>query len=185
MGSKLYNTKNLYLIVGPSGIGKTSIIKGLEKEYNLTPVKSYTTRKPRFENEDNYTFISKEEFSKLSEVLAYTLFAEEEYGVTVDKLNSGDVYIVDVAGVHYLKKHYSDRPIKVLGLICSPKILEERMRNRGDSEENIAKRLKNDKSAFAGLSGIIDAELDVTPYDNNPDALVERVYKWIIWEENN
>lgn len=185
MESKLYNTKNLYLIVGPSGIGKTSIIKGLEKEHNLIPVKSYTTREPRFDGEDGYTFISAEEFSKLGEVLAYTLFAGNEYGVTVDKLNKGDVYIVDITGVHYLKKHYSDRPIKVLGLTCSPKILEERMRNRGDSEENIIKRLKNDKAAFAGLSGVIDSELDVTPYDNNIEALVERVYKWIIWEENN
>lgn len=185
MESKLYNTENLYLIVGPSGIGKTSIVKGLEKEYGLTPVKSYTTRKPRSKDEDGYTFISKKEFSELGEVLAYTIFAGEEYGVTVDKLNKGDVYVVDVAGVHYLKKHYSDRPIKVLGLVCSPKILEERMRNRGDSEENIVKRLKNDKIAFAGLSGVIDSELDVTPYDNNVEALVERVYKWIIWEENN
>ena len=38
-------------IVGKSGTGKSTLVNKLKFKYNLTSVESYTTRPPRYENE--------------------------------------------------------------------------------------------------------------------------------------
>ena len=39
----------IFLIVGCSGSGKTTITEQLEQKYGLKSIQSYTTRKPRYE----------------------------------------------------------------------------------------------------------------------------------------
>lgn len=49
------------LIVARTSRGKDYLRKLLETSYNWKFVKSHTTRKPRYEGEDTYIFISREE----------------------------------------------------------------------------------------------------------------------------
>ena len=52
---------NIFLIVGCSGSGKTTITEQLEQKYGLKSIQSYTTRPPRYDGETGHIFISNEE----------------------------------------------------------------------------------------------------------------------------
>ena len=51
---------NIFLIVGCSGSGKTTITEQLEMKYGLKSIQSYTTRLPRYDGETGHTIISNE-----------------------------------------------------------------------------------------------------------------------------
>ncbi len=149
--------KNFYCIVGPSGCGKTTVSELLRDQFNLKLVDSYTTRAPRFEGETGHIFISTEEFKQLGKLVAYTKFDNNEYGVTEEAIDNNDIYVIDPAGIEYLKQNYSgNRHILVIGLSANIATVVDRMRNRGDQDDKILNRLVNDSQAFSNLNLISD-----------------------------
>lgn len=61
-------TARFFLLIGPSGVGKTTLLKQTIKEFtNIAFVPSYTTRPPRNEevNTQDYFFISTNKFEQL------------------------------------------------------------------------------------------------------------------------
>ena len=50
--------KNLYLICGKSGSGKTWIVDKLHNEYNYKVLKSYTTRPKRHPSDNDHIYFS-------------------------------------------------------------------------------------------------------------------------------
>ena len=60
-------SKFLIVLCGKSGCGKTTIASLLQEKYNLKVIQSYTTRPPRYKNEEGHIFISKEEFDNLKD----------------------------------------------------------------------------------------------------------------------
>lgn len=148
--------KNLYLITGRSGSGKTSVARLLQQRYGYTPVLTCTTRPRRFPGEDTYYFVTPEEFDSLDGAMAVNTFAGHRYGLTGAALNDGDLCILEPKGILDIKRLYRGRPVKVIGLHAPATVLEERMRARGDSEEDIKKRLENDTEAFHTMDDICD-----------------------------
>lgn len=139
-----------YCIMGPSGSGKTSLAEWLEENgmADGKQVVSYTTRKPRYDGEKGHIFITKKEFDQLGELCAYTkLYNGVEYGVTKDMLDQCVYYVIDPAGLQMLKRTY-DRPIRVIGLYASDRILRQHMTNRGDSQASIDERRAEDSKIF-------------------------------------
>ena len=67
--------KNLYIIAGRSGSGKTSVVQELCSSCGLKPVKTTTTRPRRFPEEDAYHFISQNEFDIRKDIIAPTKMA--------------------------------------------------------------------------------------------------------------
>src|SRR5262245_23438910 len=56
----------LFVLSGPSGIGKTSLAKAMLKaDDSMGFVRSLTTRPPRPGSEDDYEYVSREEFQRL------------------------------------------------------------------------------------------------------------------------
>lgn len=153
--------KNIYCIVGPSGSGKTTIVEALQKKYGYGVVESYTTRPPRFDGESGYVFVSPAEFRELGTMCAHTLFDGYEYGVSPNSIEKNDLYVVDLAGAEALQKTYNgSKQVKVIGLTADLDVLVERIRDRGDSDEKIIKRLANDADAFKNLRFVSDIVLD-------------------------
>lgn len=145
--------KKLFVISGPSGVGKGTVIKGfLERNPNFSLSISYTTREKREGEIDgiNYFFVSKEEFLngvENDEFLEWAEFSGNYYGTKksfVEKcLNEGKDLILEIEtqGALQIKEKMSDA---VLIFIAPPSYqdLEFRLRNRKtESEESIAKRL--------------------------------------------
>src|SRR5437867_4292202 len=96
----------LYLISGPSGVGKTTIIeKLLEKAPNLEKIVAFTTRamRPGEIPGHTYHYISKDEFAKTmqqNDFLIHFQFTDNAYGFglsekeLMNKLNAGIDLIV-------------------------------------------------------------------------------------------
>ena len=150
----------LYCIVGPSGSGKSTVTwaiqKGLE-EINATrvlkPVESMTTRPPRYPGEPGHVYVSKEEFDTY-EMVAYTMFDGNEYGVPAEMLDECDFYVIDIDGVKTLRKRYKGKELVVVYLDITPEEAAKRMYARGASEAEVNKRLANDAVMFADLDGL-------------------------------
>ncbi|KAI8828010.1 calcium-translocating P-type ATPase [Chytriomyces cf. hyalinus JEL632] len=142
------------VISGPSGVGKSALLKRLFAKYpsSFGFSVSHTTRGPRPGEADGvaYNFVSAEEFAGLLEANAFiehTQFAGNSYGTsfaaveTVQKVGRICVLDVERSGVRAIKgtslgaKFVFVRPPSIADL-------ERRLRGRGtETEETIAKRL--------------------------------------------
>ncbi len=148
------NPKLLFLISGPSGVGKNAIIEGVKKIIpEVEETISCTTRKPRSGEKDktHYYFLSEDEFDKKikrSEFLEYFKVHGMYYGTLKSEVariaenNKIPIIIIDVRGALHIKKH---RPSSVLIFIRpdSWKTTERRLRARNISKSELELRLKN------------------------------------------
>ena len=139
--------KPLFLFVGRSASGKTTIANALEEKYGYRQVESYTTRTPRYECERGHTFVSEEEFNNLGELAAYTFYNGNHYGTTFDQLNECDIYVIDVPGVESLLDKLKDdtRPVAIFYFDASIPTRIHRMVERGDGDHAIICRLLQDE----------------------------------------
>jgi guanylate kinase len=99
------NQGKIFIISGPSGVGKDTIIKGILKKYpDFIMVPSYTTRPPRKSNEvGNRIFVTKKEFKdmiKAGEMIEWQKVHNHYYGRKLDDIvrhiNNGKNVIMDV-----------------------------------------------------------------------------------------
>jgi guanylate kinase len=60
--------KPLFLLVGRSASGKSTVANMLEEQHGYKQVSSYTTRPPRYEGEVGHIFVNENEFKNLSEL---------------------------------------------------------------------------------------------------------------------
>lgn len=147
---------NLFIISSPAGGGKTTITNLLLEELPfLKRVITYTTRKKRKNEIDgvDYVFLKKEEFENLisqNAFLEYALVHGNYYGTPKKEvfqlLEEGFdvILVIDVQGMKQIKQIY---PAVITVFILPPSIDEliNRMRLRGESEEEIQKRLDTAK----------------------------------------
>jgi Guanylate kinase len=171
--------KNLYLIVGPSGVGKTTIAKELTKRFGYFQVRSYTTRPPRFEGEEGYIFLTPQEFSALPQKIACVTFNGYEYTTTAQALDNNDIYVVEPSGVKEVREQYKNRPVYVIGLTAPEEVLKNRMLNRGDVLPYVEERISNDKKVFAGFTGLCDTVV----VNDSLESVIAEIQKFIADKE--
>ncbi len=148
-------TPRLFVISGPSGAGKGTLLAELRKQRpDLGLTVSATTRSPRPGEVDgtSYYFLSDEEFRRRIAAGEFVEWAEVHghlYGTLVSEvkrlLAKGHSLVleIDVQGALNVRKVYADA---VLVFIEPPslQVLEERLRGRGTEDEaSIELRLKN------------------------------------------
>lgn len=169
-------------MVGHSGVGKTSVVNKLCEDYGLKSIESYTTRRPRYEGEKGHIFISEREFDELTDIIASTNFDNHRYCATKDQIDNNDLYVVDLSGVETFKERYNGnkKPI-VLYLTADESVLEERMKNRGDSDELVEQRLAHDKIAFANYKDVFKGmEFYIIDCDRGLKEITDEIYTKII-----
>lgn len=138
--------KPLFLAVGKSASGKTTIANILDEQYGYKQVFSYTTRKPRYDGEIGHVFVDEDEFNNLKDLVAYTEYNGFRYGTTAQQLDECTIYVVDVPGVKTLvEKYKTNRHITIIYFDTTVFTRINRMRARGDSDEAIISRLLQDE----------------------------------------
>jgi guanylate kinase len=136
----------LYLFVGKSASGKTTIADMLGQNLALKQVSSYTTRPPRYEDEIGHIFVDDAEFDSLGDLVAYTEYNGFRYGTTAEQLDQCQIYVVDVPGVEtLLQKYKTNRPIVIIYFDTTVYTRINRMIDRGDSDMSIISRLLQDE----------------------------------------
>ena len=145
---------NTIVIIGPTGSGKTTLAQKLvEKGYERIP--QYTTRPMRDGEVDgvDYHFVSQEHFKQLfardffAEVTAYEAkFGTCFYGSAVEDYqpDKKQVIILNPKGVLDLKNVSKF----VVYLDLNETLLARRLSDRGDSIEEINRRLNDDRPHF-------------------------------------
>lgn len=149
--------KILLVLVGESGSGKTSIAYELQDRYGLKVLESYTTR-PRRPDEhtgrDNHTFISEQEYSELTGIVAETLYHGYHYCATEQQIEESDIYIVDPEGIEYFDKHYKgDKRVIKIHIMLDEETRALRMLARGSSQDLVNSRIENDRISFKDIYG--------------------------------
>ncbi|MEI9972461.1 MAG: guanylate kinase [Ignavibacteriota bacterium] len=163
----------IFIISAPSGSGKSTLVKRLLKAMpGLLFSVSYTTRAPRGEEKDgeSYCFVSREEFEAMvarDEFLEWAQVFGNYYGTHQGILEEARaagrdlVLDIDVQGARQLKDRIPEA-VTVFILAPSRKVLEDRLRARGeDREEVIERRLK-------------EAVVEITKYKDYDYVLINR-----------
>lgn len=150
----------LFVLSGPSGVGKSTVISELMgQRSNLYFSVSSTTRAPRVGEADgvNYNFVTRDEFERMireGELLEYTEYVGNYYGTSLklieDKLSSGiDVLLdIEVNGAANVRKRCPDA---VLIFIIPPSFeeLSRRLHARNtDNEDVIEGRLQTARREY-------------------------------------
>ena len=180
----------IFLIVGCSGSGKTTITEQLEQKYGMKSIQSYTTRQPRYNGETGHIFISDEEFDKLTDMVAYTEFAGNRYCATAEQVENNDLYIIDPKGIDFFMKSYKgSKTPKVIFISSDMTTRYERMKSR--AEENGSEYMDAVKSSLERITNDVvefydyihgQTQIDYTCKNNADDKLedvVDRIYKYI------
>lgn len=144
----------LFVLAGPSGVGKGSVVRELiARDPSLSLSVSVTTRAPRPGEVDgvDYFFVDEDAFDRMIEAAELLEWAEivghrsgTPRGFVEDRLREGrDVILeIDVVGASFVRKRI---PEAVLVFIDPPSLheLERRLRGRGtETEEAIRLRMR-------------------------------------------
>jgi guanylate kinase len=158
---------NLFVVVAPSGAGKTTLVDALlKREPNIHLSPSWTTRAPRPGEKDgvDYFFVTREKFEEMigaGEFLEHANVYGNYYGTSrkwIEGELAGDHDVlleIDWQGAQQLRKLFPH----MVGIFILPPSLEElrkRLKSRGkDSAEAIDKRMA---SARHEISHVLEFE---------------------------
>jgi len=177
----------LFVVAGPSGAGKTSVVAGLRRLRPLHFSVSATTRiqRPGEIEGVNYYFVTPGRFDEMIEQGAFLEWAEyngRKYGTPLapvqERLEAGDDVIleIEVQGARQIRQ--AGLP-SLMFFIVPPSLaeLEARLRRRGDTDEaNIARRLRIAAEEIAQAPGLFDhivVNEDLERCISEVDALME------------
>jgi guanylate kinase len=173
----------IFVLFGPGGAGKGTIAAQLvAADRHLWLSRSWTTRDRRpGEAADAYVFVDRPTFEAHIESGGFFEWAEflgNLYGTPVPTPPAGcDVLLeIDLQGATEVRRRRPDATL-VLLLPPSPRVQEERLRARGDTEAHIEKRLRTGAEEVEAGKGIADAVVvngDVSQATADVAGIVER-----------
>lgn len=178
--------KYLFVVSGPSGVGKDTVMARLRADHpEIEKTVSATTRAPREGEAEgvNYYYRSEAAFKQLieaGEVLEYNYYNGNYYGTlrteVERRMAAGKLVLlnIDVHGAANIKRLYPGSTIVFL-LPPSAQELEARLRGRGtETEQAIQKRLARAVEEMGYAS-----DYDETVVNDDADRCAEEIYQLI------
>ena len=171
----------LLVVSGPSGSGKSSIVRELVDSLGLEYSVSATTRLPRPGERHgvHYNFISRRDFEAMienGELLEWAIYNNRYYGTPLAPIeetlaDQRDILLeIEIQGARQVR----DRMPEAVMFFTAPPDLEElerRLRRRGDtSEEDIEDRLEIARAEMAEAPELFD---HIIVNDNLEQAIAE------------
>jgi guanylate kinase len=175
---------NLFVIIGPSAVGKNALLNRLRGSYpGVEKIVSATTRPPRREERDgaDYRFVTTEEFLRMERagmLAEWTEFEGHLYGTPIDLLLVGDsagtrhIVVVDTVGAKAIKAKLGDGAATIFVMPPSEDALRRRFMDRGNAYkgENVEGRMARARRDMA-MAG----DFDHTVVNDDIDSAVSEV----------
>lgn len=163
-------SKILLVLTGKTTAGKDTVMSLLLAKYpDLKRVVTTTSRKirPGEQNMVDYNFVSEDEFKQKianDDFIEYVNYAGNMYGTEKSQLNTDSdlIWRIDPSRAGQIKDLIKDKKLLVVYLTVDDTVVYERLRRRGLPEEDIAKRMHEDKNFWE-------------KYKDNYDFVVENV----------
>ena len=188
MTTSLHHPGQLIVLVGPSGVGKSTIARRLAERMDVKYIVSATTREKRPGDEDAkiYDYVTRDEFFKRLDADAYLEYAQvygDYYGTpkhpAMDYLSAGqDVLLeIDMQGALQVRYQY---PNALLVFVLPPdaQTLLQRLTDRGrESAEEIQKRFRVAKREVQMAKG--SRAFDHMVINDTVERAVEEIIKTI------
>lgn len=140
-----------YVLVGASGVGKTTMAGILQDALGFQRCITSTTRPPRTGEQDGVHYHFLKTFYP-EEMFEISPFGDNLYGITWEELKKGDFIILEPQGVRYYREHYP-APLCVIQL-------------QRDNIQVDPQRMARDKAA-----GFDRVEPDIIVSGNTIDAM--------------
>ena len=158
-------TSCLFGFGGYSGVGKDTQANLFHMRHGIHKVKSVSTRKPRYEGEDTYYFITEEEYNA-ADLCQHAGFSGCRYGATVEEVDKSSIFVLCPEGLPALLECYTKRPVVMIFMDSTDETRRARMAARGDSPESIETRIKHDAEHYGTFSDkvpihVVDANRDI------------------------
>ena len=171
----------LLVVSGPSGSGKSSIVRELIERLGIEFSVSATTRLPRPGERHgvHYNFISRRDFESMienDELLEWAVYNNRYYGTPAAPVeetlaDQRDILLeIEIQGARQVRER---KPEAIMYFIAPPSLeeLERRLRRRGDtSDEDIEDRLEIAQSEIAEAPELFD---HIIVNDNLEQAISE------------
>jgi len=153
------------VLIGPGGVGKGTLARRLiAADSRLWLSRSWTTRPRRsVEHGDEYNFVDRATFEEAiadNRFLEWAEFHGNLYGTPIPEApNGSDVLLeIEVQGAEQIRRQVPDAAIFLI-LPPSIKLLEDRLRGRGDQEEHVFLRLSSAPQELAKGRELADYEV--------------------------
>ena len=175
-------TGTLFLIVGPSGVGKDSLLDGAKAELSNDPIYHFPQRfitRPQDAGGEDHIAIEPSEFERKRQRGDFALLWNAHglsYGVPADiaaRLERGQQVVVNVSRAILVEARQQFSPLVVVSITAPSKVIEQRLMARGrETAPEIADRiaraaaydvmgpdvilLSNDASLDAGIAKLVE-----------------------------
>lgn len=189
MAEKVGQSGLLVVLCGPSGVGKSTISRRLERELNVWYTVSATTR-PKQPGEDEngktYEHVTREEFFRRldgDEFLEYAqvygdYYATPKYPALNQLAEGRDVLLeIDVQGALQVRYHYPDALLLFILPPDEPTLLQRLTDRDRDSMEDIQKRFRAAKREIHMAKG--SRAFDYMVINDDLDRAIAEIVKII------
>ena len=180
--------RDLVVVSGPSGVGKTTVCEAVARRTGIRISISATTRPMRPGEKDgvDYHFVTRQEFQRRVEAGRFAEWAEvfgRLYGTPLEEIERagrrGEMLIleIDVQGAVQIKKRFPEA-LAILLLAPDPQALRSRLSGRGtEAPEEAEARFAKARAEveMARRSGCYDAEV----VNDDLPAAIENVVKLV------
>lgn len=181
----------IIVLVGKTASGKTTVANYLCRNKRYKRIITYTTR-PMRDNERqdvDYHFISDEQFNRMVENNEFTEYKRYNtshgvwsYGsvVTSEQELSSNYYVIILTpqGLRDLSKSTSRYIAFYLNVGLESQL--ERLKKRGDEEQQIIKRLKNDAKDFENVLDIVDYNFYADNKNSSPQGISNMITNFML-----
>ena len=182
------HTGLMIVLVGPAGVGKSTIARRLSEKMDVKYIASATTRKkrPGDDNAKVYEYIDRDEFFRRLDQDAFLEYAQvydEYYGTpkhpALDYLAAGqDVLLeIDVQGAMQVRYQYPNALLVFILPPDAPTLLQRLVDRRRDSPEEIQKRFRVAKREVQMAKG--SRAFDHMVINDTVDRAVEEIIKTV------